>query len=518
MAGARTIWTRTSSGPSYPALRGDLDCDVAVVGGGITGVTAAWLLAQAGRRVALLEAHSIGSGVTARTSAHVTEALDTRYATLESRFGRDGARLARDSQRAAIDRIDALASRLGLDCDLAHVPAYLYAEPDADASEVAQEYEAAARAACAVSLLDHAPLPFRTSRTLRFDRQLRFHPLRYVHGLLRDAVSLGAQVFEHSRVVDYEDGEPCVLETEHGRVRAADVFFATHSPLHRFRFHTRVAPYRSYVVAVAVDDFPDGLFFDTADPYHYLRRYDTDEGPVVLVGGEDHKSAHVADETAAFSRLEQYTRARLDFTRYAARWSAQLFEPSDGLPYVGRAAPGGHVFVATGFSGNGLTNGTMSALLVNDLILGHFNAWASLYDPQRIKALASAAEFVKENVDVGLHFVGGFLSRGDASSVTEVPPGEGRLVTLGGRKHAVYRAPDGELTALSPLCTHLYCHVAWNTAEKTWDCPCHGSRFAPTGEVLEGPARAALERRDLPEESTPRPTRTPAHPPDEHAP
>jgi glycine/D-amino acid oxidase-like deaminating enzyme/nitrite reductase/ring-hydroxylating ferredoxin subunit len=497
-----SIWQRTAPGPGYPRLEGDLDVDVVLVGGGITGITAALRLKEAGLRVVVLDAHTIASGVTGATTAHFTEALDTRYAVLATKFGRNGARLAAQSQRAAIEHVADRVARLGLACDFRKLPAYLYAEPEADQSEIELEYEASRSAGLSVSLLPAAPLPWATGKAVRYEAQATLHPREYVLGLAARIPGDGSHVFEHTRVTDWKDGEPCEVFTAGGTVRAKSVFLATHEPITKVFLQTKVSHYRSYVLALRTRlvDFPDALFFDTEDPYHYIRRFDRDGATWLIVGGEDHKTGQEKDTRRAFQRLERWCDAKFDYEALTDAWSSQVVEPVDGLPFVGLAPTSHHVYVATGFSGNGMTHGTMSALLVSDLVLGRTNPWADLYKATRMKLLASASEFVRENVDFPAYLVSDRVTSPEATSVAEIPSGEGRIVQVGGRKLAVYRDEEGSLSALSPVCTHLYCHVNWNSAERSWDCPCHGSRFDTEGEIIEGPAVHALAHEKLPDD------------------
>lgn len=504
-----SVWTRTSEQPSYPRLETTVDVDVAIVGGGLTGITAGILLKDAGYRVAVLEAREIAGGVTGFTTAHITEVLDTRYHVLARKFGRAGARLAASSQRTAIERIAAFVERYRLDCAFRWLPGWLYAEQPGHVDELQREFEAARDAGLQVSMQNDAPLPFRVAAALRFEGQAQFHPRDYVLPLAARLPGGGSHVFEQTRVLDVVDDEPCRVRTEHGAiVTARRVLLCTHHPINKVFLHTKVAAYRSYVVTARVrGELPDGLFWDTEDPYHYLRAARDERGPLLLVGGEDHKVAEQAREAASFERLEEYVQERFDCEELVDRWSAQVLEPVDGLPYIGRNAAASHCYVATGYSGNGMTNATVAAMLLVDLVMGRANPWADLYEATRVKPLASMRKFLGENKDFPKHLVGDRLRRAEARSVEEVAPGQGRLVQLGGRTLAVYRSEAGELSALSPVCTHLYCHVQWNDAEHTWDCPCHGSRYDTSGEVIDGPAVRALERRPLPGEPREEPER-----------
>lgn len=490
-----SLWADgTLSDPRARLDRDDVHVDVAVVGGGITGITAALLLKLAGKRVAVLEARRVGSGVTGGTTAHITEAVDTRYHVLESKFGREGARLTAESSRAAIELIADLQSRFGIGCGFERVPGYFFTGRDEDVEEVQRELEAARRAGLVVHSAP-CPLPIVVKTAIRFEDQAQFHPLTYVNGLASQIPGDGSFVFESSRVLTVDEGEPCRVHLEHGAVLTADrVILATHAPLNRVLLQTKVAHYRSYVVSGPVEQSAHGLFWDTDDPYHYVRSHRVGDETHLIVGGEDHKTGQETDTEAPFERLREYA-AGLGLRQVTHRWSAQVIEPVDGLPFIGRNAASEHVYVATGFSGNGMTFGTIAAKLLADACLNRANPYAELYAATRMKPLASLTSFLGENIDFPLHLLSDTVRPAEARSVDEVGPGQGKIVRVAGERLAVYRDQKGRLHAVSPVCTHLGCHVRFNTAERTWDCPCHGSRFDTEGKVLDGPAVLPLKNR-----------------------
>jgi glycine/D-amino acid oxidase-like deaminating enzyme/nitrite reductase/ring-hydroxylating ferredoxin subunit len=495
-AQSRSIWSAASPRTGFPRLDGDVTVDVAVIGGGITGITAATLLKDAGCTVAVIEALRVGEGTTGDTTAHLTEAVDTRYATLIRDFGEAGARLVAESSRAAIDLIERLARERGLACDFRRVSGYLYAERG-DVSELEAECEAARRVGCPASWTRDVPLPFETRAAVRFDHQARFHVLAYLRPLAAAIPGDGSHVFEQTRALDVVDAEPCRVVTERGTVTARHVIVATHVPVNNKVFlQTKVAHYRSYVVAARLrEPVTDALFWDTDEPYHYARLQRVGAHDLLVVGGEDHKTGQRDDTGACYERLAEYARARYNVAAVDYRWSAQVIKPVDGLPYIGHNSLSTRVFVATGYAGNGMTFGTVAAMLLSDTILGRPNPWRHLYDATRLKPLASVRDFVGENVDFPAHLIADRFRRPEAYSLAEVARGEGKIVALGHERLAVYRDPRGGVHALSAVCTHLGCQVRFNNAETTWDCPCHGSRFATDGTVLNGPATRSLERR-----------------------
>lgn len=495
----KSYWHDSTPRGAHKPLGADLSVDVAIVGAGITGLTAALLLAREGRKVAVLEARRAGEGDTGKTTSHITELLDTRYYQLASDFGKDGARLAAQSQRAAIERIAGFVREEAIDCAFERVPAYLYAEKGGDGREIERELEAAREVGLEVSPVETMPLPIAIERAFRLENQARFHPLRYLDALVAGLTRAGGLIFEGTQVVDFADGEPCRLTTAGGQVVTATRALAcTYSPSStRFALHTRVAAYRSYVVALRADDVPEGLYWDNDDPYHYTRREPLPGGGYLLiVGGEDHKTGTEKDTLAAFERLEAYARDRFGDRPVAYRWSGQILETVDGLPFVGKAPHSSHTYVATGYSGNGITHGTMAGMLLADLALDRDNPWSELYSPSRVKPVASAKDFVVENASVASHFVGDRLKKPEAPTVDEVRPGEGKLIRRGGEALAVYRDESGRAHVCSAVCPHLGCLVQWNNAERTWDCPCHGSRFEPSGDVINGPAVKGLEQKE----------------------
>lgn len=488
-----SLWLDTVPGRRFPALQRDLKVDVAVVGGGITGITAATLLRRAGKSVAVLEARRIGQGVTGGTTAHLTEALDASYASLTKDFGQDGARLATEASRAALERIALFVQEGRIACSLRRVPAFAYTESKRGVAAIEEEYDAAVRLGVPVTLVRDTPLPFKTPAALRYDNQGRFHVRRYLMPMANALRGTRGHVFEGTRVLDVEDGEPCRVITESGVVTAKEVVIATHVPMKAKWVMPKLAQYRSYVVAFTLKgEVPDGLFWDDDDPYHYVRLQETKEGTVLIAGGEDHKVGQEEDTEARYASVAEWAQERFPVKKAAWRWSAQVVETVDGLPYYGRPGGSPHVFACTGYSGTGMTFGTLGGMMAADAILGRENALQKLFAYNRVKPLASAKDLVAENVDFPAHFVGDRLAAPERRGFAGVPRGAGCIVEENGERLAVYRDPKGGVHARSAVCTHMGCLVGWNDAEKSWDCPCHGSRFDPDGEVLDGPAVAPL--------------------------
>jgi glycine/D-amino acid oxidase-like deaminating enzyme/nitrite reductase/ring-hydroxylating ferredoxin subunit len=493
-----SLWRDTASLPEFPALDGDLDADVAVIGGGITGVTAAYLLSRAGQRVVLLERARVGQGETGQTTAHVTQVFDTRFKDLTTRFGTDAARLAAQSHREAVDFIDTLADRCGLANDVTSVPAYLYSEAQDDRDALAEEADAARRLGISCAYTTSVPLPFRVAGAVRFDEQRRLHPLRYLRSVLGLATDAGTRTFEQTPVMEVVDGQPCSVNTTGGVVRARAVFVATNVPINnRVLIQTKLTASRSYAIAVRLESPPpDALFWDTANPYHYLRLQPAERSPLLIVGGRDHRVGMEGGD-GAFDALEEYTLRHFgDVRGIRHRWSGQIIEPVDGLPYIGRNAFESHVFIATGYSGTGLTLGTLAAQMVSDAVLGRDHPCRDLYEATRIP-VTSVVEYVKENVVFPIELVKDRIAGGERekmpASFDSIEPGEGVVINAHSLALAASRDLHGALHVVKATCTHLGCDVRWNRAEQSWDCPCHGSRFSPEGHVLNGPAVKNLE-------------------------
>jgi glycine/D-amino acid oxidase-like deaminating enzyme/nitrite reductase/ring-hydroxylating ferredoxin subunit len=494
------LWLATHQAPTFAPLEGNLEVDVAVVGGGISGLTAAVLLARSGWRVAVLERERVGSGETGHTTSHLTEAVDARYQTVIKDFGLDGARLVAESKRDAIAQIESFASTLHANFE--RTPGYLYTEREQDLDLLARELDAARRAGCPVEWIDDVPLPFATKGAVRWDSQAQVHASEYLFALAKEAASRGVQIFDGTRVKNVQEGEPCHVETDAFTVKARRVFVAANVPVNnRVLLHTKIAAYRSYAIAAEVEPgYLRGLFWDTDDPYHYTRLQDVDGRSYLIIGGEDHRTGEEKDTESHYQSLLDYARARFPMGPVKYRWSGQIIEPVDGLPFIGPNSGSSHVYVATGYSGNGITFGTLAGMMFADYVNGRKNPSAELYDATRVKPLAAAYDYVVENALFPAHLVKDRLTstNADVKSLDDLQPGTGGIFAGDEGKIAVYRDEGGELHACSPVCAHLACDVAWNVAEKTWDCPCHGSRFSPEGKVINGPAVRDLRPVSIP--------------------
>lgn len=487
-----SLWDATAASPRYEPLRGDLHVDVVIVGAGITGLTAALLLAGKGRRVAVVEKENIGSGETGNTTAHITEAIDARYHYIKRHYSKEEAKLVAGASRASIEKIAELVQRHSIDCHFRRVPGYLYTEKRKYVAELKNEASAARESGLDAQWVSEVPLPFETRGAVLWPNQAQFHPREYLAALAKHAVAAGAQIYERTFATKIEKG---IVETEHGRVTADAVFMATNVPVQGFtHVHIKAAAYRTYAIAFGeTGEHPDGLFWDTADPYHYTRWQETDSGTFLIVGGEDHRVGEESDTDGCFARVAGYTHEYFGTRPERYRWSGQVIEPHGGLPLIGGRDG---VYISTGYAGQGMTFGTVGAMLVSDLILGVSNPWADLFDPARNRPHMTTKEFITENLHFPAHLIADRLTTADveARSTEEVKPGEGKILKIDGKKIAAFRDDNGSLHCVSAICTHMKCDVAFNPAERTWDCPCHGSRFTVTGDVLNGPAHEPLEK------------------------
>lgn len=496
MPSTQPVWQEI---PSDAAFKSTLpaSADVCVVGAGIAGLSVAYALARAGKRVVVLDAKSVGSGMTGCTTAHLACVLDDRFSSVIRVRGEEHARLGVDAHAAAIDFIEDAVAREKIDCGFKRLDGYLVAARQGDYDLLDREAAAAKTLGVACEPLASVP-GFRGLRCLRFPRQARFEPMAYLAGLARAVIRHGGTIVTGTRAESIEDGTPCRVTAGGKTLTAGAVVVATNSPVNdRFAIHTKQFPYMTYAVGLRVkaDQIPDALIWDTIDPYHYVRfagKPGADGYDTLVVGGEDHKTGHADDGDARFARLEAWAREHFsgvgDVTH---KWAGQVLETLDGFAYIGRNPGDEHVFVVTGDSGMGMTHGTIAGILIPALVTAGSHPWEVVFAPGRTP-VRGVGEFVSENADVALQYAD-WVRGGDVSSTDEIEPGCGAVVRSGLSKLAVYRDDGGKLHACSAKCPHLGAAVRWNDAEKTWDCPAHGSRFDAKGKVTQGPANTDLE-------------------------
>lgn len=499
----RSYWLDTAPpGDPAPPLSEDISVDVAVVGGGIAGLSTAWELVRRGREVAVLEADRIAAGVTGHTTAKVTALHTLVYDHLRRTRGAEGARLYARSQSAAIDRAAEIAAELGVDCDWEEAAACTYAEDPRRVAQLRAEAEAAREAGLSAEFVTETELPFPVAGAVRVAGQAQFHPRKYLLGLADDLRRRGGAVYEGTRVVGLRKGGPCVLTTDRGvSVRAGDVVIATHYPVFdRALLFTRLSPRRELVVAATIDEdrAPRDMYITQEQATRSVRSAPYGAGKRLLIVTGEHFTPGTADVEERFARLTDWADDRFRGLTFTHRWATQDNDSTDSVPLVGPFHAGSrHTYVATGFGGWGMSGGIMAGRLLGDLVEGRPVEWAGLYDPRRLASVArEGMSFLKHQAQVARHFVGDRLPSGTEPAAEDIAPGDGAVVRLGGRQYAVHRDESGQFHAVSARCTHLGCVVAFNRAEQAWECPCHGSRFAPDGRILQGPAVRPLDKRD----------------------
>jgi glycine/D-amino acid oxidase-like deaminating enzyme/nitrite reductase/ring-hydroxylating ferredoxin subunit len=493
----QSIWEETAHVKQPAACSGLQHADCTIVGAGITGLTTAALLARAGRSVIVVDAGAFGRlNTSSRTSAHLTSIPDEELTTLVRRFGTSAIRTTMQAMTAAIDLIESLAVELDADCDFTRVSGWRYCESGSseDIDIIRADGECGQELGLAIEFEPHAPLPYPTGAAYRVANQAAFHPVRYLEALARFvAQQPDCAVFDHSPVRSYRDGDPCTVELDDAHITCNQLVLATHSPIGMWlTIHPRLVPSVSYCLAVRTSrDLPEGLFWDLADPYHYLRRARSNDGSVLVVGGEDHKTGRSRNGDDHFERLHQFVAQRFGHADILRQWSAELFDSADGLPYIGLGPGTQNVYVATGYSGCGLAGGTAAAMLMADLILGRDNPWEQVFTPARLKPVASIARLAEE-FGATVHGLADRFSRLGPEEVLKVGPGEGCVMRIHGRASAVHRDFSGQLHMRSAVCPHMGCLLAWNSVEQRWDCPCHGSLFDADGGLIAGPATRDL--------------------------
>ncbi len=491
-----SLWTRYSDNLSFPRLLEDITVDVAIIGGGITGVTTAALLADSGKKIALLEARQIGRSSSGFSTGNLYEILGDELSDLVQLHGAEKGNRVVSSRREAILLIERMIERFSIDCDFRRVPRYFYAS--VKTSEQTIENEAKTQALLNLPFT-YGPFPEKRLQArvgIVNDDQAQFNPQRYIEKLAEKINCGNVEIYERSAVEKIEkiDGR-YILYTDHGIISAEKIIHATHTPKGLMTYHTLLGPYREYGLAFKINGrpHPPGIFFGYFGDFHVSTRgYERDREQYLVVVGSPHKVGQ-GDSVEEMNRLEIFARAHFDVVEVVERWGAQQYKTTDYLPYIGHKSKGEDVFIATGFSAHGLTYGTVAAQILADQILGRENPYADLYSPTRLNPLKSAPKFIKENANVFYEYVKDYVLENYPQDLHDVAAAEGKIVSFDGKKIAVSRDEEGHLHVCSAICPHLAGVVHWNNAEKTWDCPCHGSRFTPEGDVLEGPAFKGLQ-------------------------
>lgn len=495
-----SIWSATGPISRIASLDKNVRADVCVVGAGIAGLTTAYLLSREGRSVVVIDKNGIGQGETSQTSAHLSNEIDARYVEIERLHGFKGARLAAESHSQAISQIQSIVSRERIDCDFERVDGYLFLGSKDSEKDLRHEFEAAQRAGLDVSQLQEFPFGLKLGPCLKFPGQGKFHPLKYLAGLAKAITRNGGRIYGRAEAKEIKGGKTAEIKTKNRKsITAGSVVVATNTPVNDWvTMHTKQAAYRTYVIGIPVpkDSIPNVLLWDTEDPFHYVRVVRIEEKTgvrdILIIGGEDHKTGQAEEFDSRFAGLRAWARTHFHgLGEPEFQWSGQIMNSMDALAFIGRN-PGDeeNVYIATGDSGMGLTHGTIAGILITDLISGRENPWTALYDPSR-KSVRAAFNFAEENLNVAAQYTG-WVTPGEVSTPDEIKAGTGAILRKGMSKIAIYRDDKGKLHERSAVCPHLGCIVAWNKTERSWDCPCHGSRFDPQGKVLNGPAIGPL--------------------------
>jgi len=487
----QSYWLASTPPTRYPRLTDDLAIDVAIVGGGMAGITSAYFLKKEGYKVAVIEADRLLQGTTGHTTAKVTSQHTLIYDRLKSQMGEPKAKQYAEANETAIREIANLVKSKSINCDFSWQSAYVFTQQEEYVPQIIKEVAAASSLGIKASFVPEIPLPLTIKGAMRFDGQAQFHPRKYLLALAEDIPGNGSYIFENTRVTEVKEGVPAfVVTANQQRVAAQKVIIASHYPCYEALglYFTRIYPDRSYVIAIkAKEKFPGGMYITAEQPTRSLRAQSAEDGELILVAGEHHKTGQGEDMSNHYRKLKDFAQTLFQIEDIPYRWSTQDYTSMDEIPYIGHlTSDTPNIYVATGFRKWGMTNSTVAALMFRDLIMNGGSPWSDVYSPSRFTPSASAKNFVKENLNVAKHLIVGKLS--PAPTETDIPRGEGKIIEVDGQRMGAYRDENGVLHIVDTTCTHLGCELQWNSAEKSWDCPCHGSRFTYEGEIIDGPA------------------------------
>jgi glycine/D-amino acid oxidase-like deaminating enzyme/nitrite reductase/ring-hydroxylating ferredoxin subunit len=511
-------WIDSAKPLYFSKLSRNIKTDAVIIGGGISGLTTAYFLLKSGKKIVALEDGFIGSGETGRTTAHIANALDDRYHEIESIFSKEKSKLAAESHTIAIDTIESIVKNEEIDCDFERVNGILFIHPSDNHNNLEKEFQALQRAGIPVSSVNEIDgIKNVTGPFIRFPNQAQFHPVKYLGGIAEAIKRMGGEIFTQTHVDAVEKNS--VTTSDNYFVEADHIVVATNTPVSdKFVIHTKQAPYRTYVIAARIlkGSLPKNLWWDTGDhnsvwqsyPYHYIRVHNyNDDFDLLISGGEDHKTGQAEKENIPeeerYFKLYNWTKKHFPVIEDVVyHWSGQVMEPVDNLAFIGKNPMDyDNIYIISGDSGNGITHGTIAGIIINDLILGRKNKFADLYDPSRI-TIKSTDVFLKEQLNVAKQYLD-FFTEGTVKEISEIKAGNGAILKSGGKNLAAYRDEDGTYQIFSAVCPHLKCIITWNDDEKSFDCPCHGSRFSCYGKVINGPANKDLEKLQVPVEKMP---------------
>jgi glycine/D-amino acid oxidase-like deaminating enzyme/nitrite reductase/ring-hydroxylating ferredoxin subunit len=497
---AESLWIDTAPPTHYPTFSPNDQPDVIVVGGGIAGLTTAYLLQAEGIRTVVLEMDRIVRGVTGHTTAKVTSLHTLIYDHLIRQFGEEQARMYGAANQAGLEKIAELSSKLSIECDFKRTTAYTFAQTGDETRKIEAEVEAAQRLGLPASYASDLALPMQTFGAVAFRDQAQFHPRKYLLGLAQAFEQLGGRIYENTRVLQIREDRIVGVQTDRGEFGAPFVVIASHYPMYDpALYFARLAARRSMALALRIEgDLPQGMYISSSEPMFSIRNQPTPDGDVLIFGGKHFRTGQEDNILFLYEQLATFAREHFRVRSIDYHWSTQDCQTPDHVPYIGAISPSSkNVFVATGFNGWGMTNGTASGIILSDKILKRENAWAEVFNPSRVKPFAATGELIGEGISVAREIIGGLLPKAPPEEVRNLSSGEGRVIQLGRDKVAVARNATGDLRAVSALCTHMGCVVKWNNAEMSWDCPCHGSRFDTDGKVIQGPATKDLESKSL---------------------
>ncbi|MCR6544396.1 FAD-dependent oxidoreductase [Dehalobacterium formicoaceticum] len=493
----QSFWLDSTPTTNYPSLEEDIKVDAAIIGGGMAGISCAYFLKKEGLKVAVLEGDHVLTGTTGHTTAKITSQHHLIYAKIKNQMGKELARQYGEANETATRMIETIIREHHIDCDFVPQPAFIYTQQDQYVEQIQDEVDAASGIGIEASYVEDIPFPSIPIKAgIRFDGQAQFHPRKYLLPLAESIPGGGSHIFEQSRVVDIDGGKPYVIITDQGkRVTAEKLIIASHYPCYNKAglYMTRIYQDRSYVIAIkSLDQFPGGMYISAEDPARSLRAQRTDLGELILVGGESHKTGQGVDTQGHYGALIQFAGDHFQVEGIPYRWSAQDCMTLDGIPYIGQfTSKTPNMYLATGFAKWGMTNSTVAAMLLRDLIITGKSPWQDVYHPSRGTITSSAKNFIVENFDVAKHFIGGKTA--PLPQDVEIEAGEGKIIEKNGQRTGAYRDEEGVLHLVDTTCTHLGCELNWNSAEKSWDCPCHGSRFSYQGAIIDGPTVKPLE-------------------------
>ena len=476
--------------------------EVIIAGAGITGLTAGYLLQKAGKNCLILEADNIGFGTTGGTTAHINTFYDAQYDRVIADFGEDDACLLAETGPEVIAQIKKIIAEHDIECEFEDRSSYVFSLDKKQSEKLDQLYEATVKVGLPVKRAAANPFPIPFDRIIKIEGQAQFHPLKYIKALSEEFLKMGGTIAIGEKVTEVSEKDQLVqVKTEQANYQTQDFIWATHVVPNINRMNFLAAPYRSYVLAFTLlsDEYPKAQAADLSEPYHYYRTQEIDGKKYIIAGGEDHKTGQEENPEQRFQNLENYVRDYFDVAEITHRWSSQFYTPTDGLPFIGKSPGDRHIYWATGYDGNGMTFGTLSAMMISDFINGKKNKYEDLFDPSRLNVKAGILDTLKESSDAVFHLIVDKFTAEKIKSLEEIKPGEGKTVSYDGNTVSIYRAESGTLHAVKSACTHMGGNVSWNKTEKSWDCPCHGARFNIDGKVLNGPATKDLEIVDLKE-------------------